>query len=108
MADIVISYQPNAKQYLFHSTDADEAVYGGGAKGGKSAALVMDALAYALEYLGAHVYLFRESYPNLEGNLIREWFKAVPKALYLDVQFIVPSSLRILLCGLLGRGQFIG
>lgn len=82
MPDIIIPYEPNAKQCIFHATPAEEAVYGGAKGGGKSRALVMDALAYALEYPGANAYLFRESYPNLEANLIREWIKAVPKELY--------------------------
>lgn len=42
----------------------------------------MEALAYGMEYPGANAYLFRESYPNLEANLIREWKKSVPKELY--------------------------
>jgi hypothetical protein len=82
MSDIIIPYDPNPKQSMFHSTPAEEAVYGGAKGGGKSCALVMDALAYGLEYPGANAYLFRESYPNLEANLIREWKKAVPKELY--------------------------
>lgn len=82
MPDIIIPYDPNPKQYLFHASPAEEAVYGGAKGGGKSRALVMDALAYGLDYAGANIYLFRETYPNLEANLIREWKKAVPKELY--------------------------
>ncbi|SCM82396.1 conserved hypothetical protein [uncultured Sporomusa sp.] len=82
MADIIIPYEPNPKQYLFHACPAEEAVYGGAKGGGKSKALVMETLAYALEYSGAICGLFRETYPNLEANLIREWKKSVPKELY--------------------------
>ena len=47
-----------------------------------SCALVMEALAYALENVGATVYLFRETYDDLEANLIKEWKERVPKELY--------------------------
>jgi len=81
-AEIRVPYEPNVKQNLFHASPAEESVYGGAKGGGKSAALIMDALAYGYEYPGANIYLFRETYPNLEANLIREWKKAVPKELY--------------------------
>lgn len=81
-ANIIIPYEPNRKQSLFHSSPANEAVYGGAKGGGKSCALVMDALAYGLEYPGANIYLFRETYANLEANLVREWKSKVPRELY--------------------------
>jgi phage terminase large subunit len=80
--DIVVKYEPNAKQCLLHESPAEEVFYGGAKGGGKSKALVMDCLAYVLEYAGANAYLLRETYPNLEANLIREWKKSVPKELY--------------------------
>ncbi len=82
MPDIIIPYDPNPKQCIFHATLAEEAVYGGAKGGGKSKALVMDAIAYGFEFAGAVIGLFRESYPNLEANLIREFKKSVPKELY--------------------------
>jgi phage terminase large subunit len=80
--DITVDYIPNAKQSLFHSSNADELVYGGAKGGGKSCSLVMEALAYALEYPGAEMYIFRETYDDLEANIIREWKEKVPKELY--------------------------
>lgn len=80
--DINIPYEPNKKQYMFHESDADEVVYGGAKGGGKSCALVMEALAYGLEYAGAEMYIFRETYDDLEANIIREWKEKVPKELY--------------------------
>lgn len=77
-----IDYTPNAKQAMFHSCDADEVVYGGAKGGGKSCALVMEALAYCMENAGASAYLFRETYDDLESNLVAEWKKKVPKELY--------------------------
>ena len=44
MASVVINYQPTPKQALFHASKANEILYGGAAGGGKTKALVMDAL----------------------------------------------------------------
>ncbi|MGE5327998.1 MAG: terminase large subunit domain-containing protein [Deltaproteobacteria bacterium] len=82
MAEITIPYNPNKKQEVFHECNADEAVYGGAKGGGKSCALVMESLAYGLENSGAEIYLFRETYDDLEANLIKEWKQKVPKELY--------------------------
>jgi phage terminase large subunit len=80
--EINVNYIPNAKQELFHRCNAQEAVYGGAKGGGKSCALVMEALAYSLENAGAEMYIFRETYDDLEANIIREWKEKVPKGLY--------------------------
>lgn len=80
--EIVIKYEPNAKQSIFHACDAEEVVYGGAKGGGKSCALVMEALAWGLENAGADMYLFRETFDDLEANLIKEWKEKVPKELY--------------------------
>lgn len=82
MADIVIQYEPNTKQSIFHASPAEELLYGGAKGGGKSCALVMETLAYALENAGATCYLFRETYDDLEANLINEWKTKVPQELY--------------------------
>ena len=50
---VTIDYQPHPKQVLFHASDADECVYGGAKGGGKSCALTMDAVNYALHFPGA-------------------------------------------------------
>ena len=80
--EININYIPNARQMIFHACDATFAVYGGAKGGGKSCALVMEALAYALENPGAEMYIFRETFDDLEANIIREWKEKVPKELY--------------------------
>jgi phage terminase large subunit len=79
---IHVDYEPNAKQALFHMSDAEELVYGGAKGGGKSCAIVMEALAYALEYPTCKIYLFRETYDDLEANLISEMKEKWPKELY--------------------------
>lgn len=80
--DINVNYIPNKKQDIFHSCDAEEVVYGGAKGGGKSCALVMECLAWGLENAGADMYLFRETFDDLEANLIKEWKEKVPKELY--------------------------
>lgn len=82
MATVQVDYVPNDKQAVFHSCGAGEVVYGGAKGGGKSCALVMETLAYGLEYPGATVYLFRETYDDLEANLIEEMKRKWPKELY--------------------------
>lgn len=79
---VKVDYLPNEKQCRFHVSDADEAVYGGAKGGGKSCALVMECYAYCLEYPGASAYLFRETYDDLEANLVKEWKAKVPKETY--------------------------
>ena len=80
--DINVEYIPNNKQEKFHASACDEVVYGGAKGGGKSCALVMEALAYGLEHAGANMYIFRETYDDLEANIIREWKEKVPIKLY--------------------------
>ena len=80
--NITIDYMPNVRQDEFHMCNAPYAVYGGARGGGKTKALVMDCLAYCLEHSGCNAYLFRETYPNLEANVIREWKRSVPRELY--------------------------
>lgn len=77
-----VDYTPNEKQCKFHVSDADETCYGGAKGGGKSCALVMECYAYCLEYKGASAYLFRETYDDLEANLVKEWKAKVPKETY--------------------------
>jgi phage terminase large subunit len=79
---VVIQYEPNAKQIRFHESGAQECVYGGAKGGGKTCAMVMEALAYGMEYAGATIYFFRETYDDLEANIVAEWKKRVPPELY--------------------------
>ncbi len=76
-----IAYVPTEKQAAFHCSTADEALYGGAAGGGKSKALVMDALARCLLHPGTHAYLFRRTYRELEDTLIAEARASIPRAL---------------------------
>lgn len=80
--EINVNYTPNSKQEKFHMCDAEEVVYGGAKGGGKSCGLVMECLAWGLENAGADMYLFRETFDDLEANLIKEWKEKVPRELY--------------------------
>lgn len=73
-----LDYKPTRKQALFHRATADEVLYGGAAGGGKSRAIVMEALIDALEYPGVQSYLFRRTYPELRETLIREALASIP------------------------------
>lgn len=66
---------------LFHTTTANEVLYGGAAGGGKSKAIVMDALSRCLRYPETHAYMFRRTYTELEDTLIKEAKASYPKAL---------------------------
>lgn len=77
--DITIPYTPSPKQALFHSSPCEETFFGGSKGPGKSCALVMEGFAYACEYPGAKVYFFRESYDDLEANIIDEWLSKIPE-----------------------------
>ena len=84
MPTLTIPYQESEKQALFHRSDATETFFGGAKGGGKSLALTMDCLAYCLEFPGADAYLFRETYDDLEANLIAEWKHKV-QILYINI-----------------------
>lgn len=75
--EIVLDYSPQPRQNLFHSIDADVILYGGAAGGGKSRALLMDALIFIIENPGSTACLMRRTFPELEASLIKksqEWF----------------------------------
>lgn len=76
-----LDYIPTKKQAMFHGSNADELLYGGAAGGGKSKAIVMEALIDALEHPGVQSYLFRRSYPEIEDTLIREALTSIPEEL---------------------------
>jgi len=54
-------------QTKFHHSRANELLYGGAAGGGKSEALLVEAMRYS-DVPGYHALLLRRSYPELEGK----------------------------------------
>lgn len=77
-----IPYEPSEKQLVFHSSGANECFFGGAKGPGKSHAIVMDALSYALQFPGSDPHLFRENFPILEDTLIKLWKENVPSELF--------------------------
>jgi hypothetical protein len=79
--DIHIDYTPTERQAMYHSSTADEVLYGGAAGGGKSKATVEEAFLDGMENPGVHTYLFRETYPELRDTLVKEAQLSIPKEL---------------------------
>ena len=81
MAEITITYKPTPKQAAFHASVANEILYGGAAGGGKTKALIMDALFRTLTYPGTTAVIFRRSYRELEDTDIKEALASYPREL---------------------------
>jgi len=81
MASVTINYQPTPKQAMFHASKANEILYGGAAGGGKTKAIVMDALFRCLKYPGTTAVIFRRSYRELEDTDIKEAQASYPESL---------------------------
>lgn len=70
MSDRQPPYVPQERQKLFHTTLANEILYGGQAGGGKSYCLRWDLVDICLSLPGAFCGLFRQTLPMLEENHI--------------------------------------
>lgn len=68
----LLEYEPTPKQRQFHEATEWDVFYGGAAGGGKTKALVMEALRVCVRYPGIRVGIFRRSYPELEESVIAE------------------------------------
>lgn len=73
--ELELKYNPSEKQKLFHTSTAFETLYGGAAGGGKTAALVAEAVSLALEHAGIRVYIFRRTIPELKESVVPEMHK---------------------------------
>lgn len=80
--EVIIPYEPQPRQVVYHNTnDIDELLYGGAAGGGKSEATIWDALKYAMEYPGSRQIIFRRTFPDLQRSIIARTVTVYPKEL---------------------------
>lgn len=71
----VPDYTASDRQTKFHTSEAFETLYGGAAGGGKTAAIVAEAVTYAIEYPKARIYIFRKTIPELKQSVVPEIYK---------------------------------
>lgn len=71
----VPDYTASPRQTKFHQSTAFETLYGGAAGGGKTAAIVAEAVTYALKFPKARIYIFRKTIPELKQSVVPEIYK---------------------------------
>lgn len=76
--EIVIDYEGNERQNLFHENATKFKLYGGAVGGGKSVALCMEGLKLALTYPHSRGYLCRKTFQDLRKTTMQMFFDFVP------------------------------
>lgn len=71
----VPEYTPSDRQVKFHTSEAFETLYGGAAGGGKTAAIVAEAITYGLKWPKSRIYVFRKTIPELKQSVVPEIYK---------------------------------
>ena len=75
-------YQAQLQQDKFHSSPAKFRLFGGAAGGGKSEAMLFEAIALCQEIPGAYGLLMRKTFPELKMSLIMRALEKLPRDLY--------------------------
>jgi len=75
-------YQPHAQQLKFHSSSAKYRLFGGAKGGGKSIALIWEAINWARRVPGCSVLLLRRTFPDLNKTLLQHFETKVPQEIY--------------------------
>lgn len=77
-----MDYTAQPKQILFHFAEGGEVLYGGAAGGGKSYAIVWDAVNFCMTHNKVRCAIFRRTYPELEKSIIFDFLSNVPERFY--------------------------
>lgn len=75
-------YTAQDKQASFHFAESDEVFYGGSAGGGKSYAIIWDAVSFCMQNENVSAAIFRRTYPELEKSIILEGLRSIPATWY--------------------------
>ena len=82
MSIVEIKYESTERQKIFNQNPKRYRLYGGAAGGGKSEAVLYESVALCLEVPNVNGALFRRSYPELEGTLIKRFLDKIDNRLY--------------------------
>ncbi|MBQ2698610.1 MAG: phage terminase large subunit [Firmicutes bacterium] len=90
MSGAAMKLQVSRKQWQFISSDCEEVFFGGAAGGGKSYAIAIDALLYALDHPGSRQIVLRRTLAELKRSLVLTALKLYPQgaAEYLSSQYL--------------------
>ncbi len=81
--DLLQPYTPFPKQAIFHKSKAKYRLFGGGAGPGKSWALLMETIDLSANvYPGINTLVLRRTFPELEGSIILNFRRLVPREAY--------------------------
>ncbi len=82
LRQLVLPYEPFAKQRKFHESSAKYRLFGGAAGPGKSMALLMEGVLQAGKHHRVNTLLLRRTFPELESSLLAYFRRHVPRELY--------------------------
>lgn len=86
VARVGINYAAFPRQRDFHKSPAKYRLFGGAAGPGKSKALLMEAIAHALDHDGSNTLVLRRTFPELEQSLLLYFRRDVPRSAYRSYQ----------------------